>query len=207
LGVSAVFPTSGTQIILKYLHFNACYVEFLGDGDSKAHNLLVQENVYGDMEVAKLECVGHVQEHLGSRLRSLKKQLGMTRLPDGKGIGGKGRLTDKLIDKLQVYYGKAIRQNSHDIDCMRNAVMAIWCHTKSTEENLDHDFFPPCEGSWCSFQRDMARGTSDYTHESSIPEAVADAILLTFEALCEESLLSRYLHGGTQNQNETINGH
>ena len=55
-----------------------------------------------------------------------KKWLGTTCLPDGKGIGGKGRLTDKLIDKLQVYNGKAIRQNTHDIDCMQNAVMDIW---------------------------------------------------------------------------------
>ena len=112
-------------------------LQFLGDGDSKAHNLLVQENVYDDVEVAKLECVGHVQKRLGSRLRSLKKRLGTTRLPDGKGIGGKGRLTDKLIDKLQFYYGKAIRQNTHDIDCMQNAVMAIWYYTKSTDENPD----------------------------------------------------------------------
>lgn len=198
-GMLAIFQRSVEQ-------HNARYVEFLGDGDSKAHNLLVQENVYGDIEVAKLECVGHVQKRLGSRLRSLKKRLGTTRLPDGKGIGGKGRLTDKLIDKLQVYYGKAIRQNSHDIDCMQNAVMAIWYHTKSTDENPDHDFCPPGEGSWCGFQRDVARGTSDYTHESPIPEAVADAIFPTFEALSAESLLSRCLHGGTQNQNEAING-
>ena len=52
----------------------------------------------------------------------------------------------------------------------------------------------------------MARGTSDYTHESPIPEAVADAIFPTFEALSEESLLSRCLPGGKQNQNEAING-
>jgi len=52
----------------------------------------------------------------------------------------------------------------------------------------------------------MARGSSDYTHESPIPEAVANAIFPTFEALSEESLLSRCLHGGTQHQNEAING-
>ena len=84
--------------------------------------------------------------------------------------------------------------------------MAIWYHTKSTDENPDHGFCPPGEASWCGFQRDVARGTSDYTHESPIPEAVADAIFPTFEALSEESLLSRCLHGGTQNQNEAING-
>ena len=70
--------------------------------------------------------MGHVQKRLGSRLRSLKKRLGKNHLEDGKPIGGKGRLTDKVIDKLQVYYGKAIRQNTHSVDAMQNAIMAIW---------------------------------------------------------------------------------
>ena len=35
---------------------------------------------------------------------------------------------------------------------------------------------------------------------------MANAILPTFEALSEESLLMKCLHGGTQNQNEAING-
>ena len=52
------------------------YVEFLGDGDSKAHKLLLQETVHGNVEVQKLECVGHVQKRLGSCLRSLKRDWG-----------------------------------------------------------------------------------------------------------------------------------
>ena len=39
-----------------------------------------------------------------------------------------------------------------------------------------------------------------------ITEAVANVILPTFEALSEESLLSKCMHGGRQNQNESING-
>ena len=116
-------------------------------------------------------------------------------LADGKAIGGKGQLTDKRIDKLQVYYGKAIRQNTHDIECMQNAVMAIWHHSKSTDENPDHDLCPPGEQSLCGFQRDISKGTADYVHKSPIPEAVADAIYPTFEALSDESLLSECLHG------------
>ena len=49
---------------------------------------------------------------------TVTKKKPVRNLADGKGIGGNGRLTDKLINKLQVYYGKAIRQNTHDIDCM-----------------------------------------------------------------------------------------
>ena len=94
----------------------------------------------------KLECVGHVQKCLGSRLRSLKKRLGKTPLQDGKSISGRGRLTNSKIDKLQVYYEKAIRDNTHGIESMQKAVMAIWHHTKSTNENPDHDLCPPGAG-------------------------------------------------------------
>ena len=87
------------------------YTEFLGDGDSKAHKQLLEKKVYGDKPFTKLECVGHIKKRMGSRLRSLKKRCGKEPLGDGKSIGGKGRLTDKLIDSLQVHYGKAIRSN------------------------------------------------------------------------------------------------
>ena len=33
------------------------------------------------------------------------------KLNDGKGILGKGRLTDKIINKMQNYCGMAVRQN------------------------------------------------------------------------------------------------
>ena len=79
------------------------FVEFLGDGDSKAHKLLVQEAVYGDVDIEKLECVGHVQKRLGSRLRSLKKRLGKTPLADGKPIGGAGKFAPKFQAALRKY--------------------------------------------------------------------------------------------------------
>ena len=133
------------------------YTEFLGDGDSKSHKLIVEQAVYGEVEVTKLECVGHIQKRLGSRLRSLKKRLCQTRLEDDKSIGGSGRLTKTTIDKLPVYYGKAIRNNSHDLQAMKNAVMATWHHTQSTDQSPDHDLCPPGEDSWCGFQRDIAK--------------------------------------------------
>ena len=54
-------------------------------------------------------------------------------------------------------------------------------------------------------QRDKANGTSSYQHDHQIPEAVADAIYPSFESLSDETLLSRCLHGGTQNHNEAVN--
>ena len=32
---------------------------------------------------------------------------------------------------------------------MQNAVMAIWHHSQSTDENPDHDLCPHGENSWC----------------------------------------------------------
>ena len=45
------FPTEGSKVR---------YMGFLGDGDSKAHNELIQRRVYGDEQVTKLDCVGHI---------------------------------------------------------------------------------------------------------------------------------------------------
>ena len=80
LGSSGSMDASGLLAIfersVENSYYSVCYTEFLGDGDGKGHKLIVQEAVYGDKEVRKLECVGHVQKRLGSWLRSLKKRLG-----------------------------------------------------------------------------------------------------------------------------------
>ncbi|GBN32179.1 hypothetical protein AVEN_50766-1 [Araneus ventricosus] len=47
------------------------YTEYYGDGDSKA--FLKVKDIYGEDTVTKLECIGHVQKGVGSRLRKLKK--------------------------------------------------------------------------------------------------------------------------------------
>ena len=60
--------------------------------------------------VMKLDCVGHVQKRVGTTLRELRKKTS-GKLKDGLPVGGrKHRLTDKAIDKLQQYYGRAIRK-------------------------------------------------------------------------------------------------
>ena len=59
----------------------------------------------------KLECVDHIQKCLGSCLCYLKHTM-KGPLADGKKIGGKGCLTDKVIKKLQKYSGIVIRQST-----------------------------------------------------------------------------------------------
>lgn len=89
--------------------------------------------------VKKLDCIEHVQKWMGTGLRDLKKKT-KGKLDDGKSVGGKGnRLSDKTIDKLQEYYGKASQRNvnwnaksTKKINCaiknMQTAVFAVIYH-------------------------------------------------------------------------------
>ena len=85
----------------------------VSDGDSMAFTRVNESNVYGDdCKVEKVDCVGHVQKRMGKHLKTLR-QNHKGKLSDGKAVGGRGhRLNDPDIDKLQRYYGYAIRQNA-----------------------------------------------------------------------------------------------
>lgn len=148
------------------------YVKFLGDGDSKSFSAVLASDPYGDVTVEKLECIGHVSKRMGTRLRKLKKKLGGTLLSDEKPLKGAGRLTDTVIDKFQQYYGKAIRENTNDIDKMRRAVWAIYCHSVSTDEEPNHLLCPPAPNTWCKFNKAVA-DQKTYNHHS-IPKAVME---------------------------------
>lgn len=90
------------------------YTNYIGDGDSKTYKGILDSKPYGDVIVKKKECIGHVQKRMGAQLRKVKKE--------NKGLGGRGKLTAKLIDELTVYYGLAIRRNSNSIQEMKNAI-------------------------------------------------------------------------------------
>lgn len=99
----------------------------------------------------KKECVGHVQKRMGSRLRECKKR--------NKGLGGKGKVTGKIIDKLSVYYGLAIRRHCDSVEEMKNAIWATFYHYNSTDENPQHSKCPEGVESWCEYQR--AKSTNE----------------------------------------------
>ena len=81
-------------------------INYYGDGDCKSYSYV--KDTYPGITVYKLECVGHVQKRVGTRLRNLKKTI--------KGLAGKGKLTNVTIDRLQNYYGIAVRQNVNDLE-------------------------------------------------------------------------------------------
>ncbi|GFW09285.1 uncharacterized protein TNCV_4276141 [Trichonephila clavipes] len=75
------------------------------------------------------------------------------KLSDGKSISGKNRLTDKFIDTITTYYGNAIRQNNSSVSDMRQAIWAIYCHYRSTDEEPMHHFCPIGDTSWSKYQK------------------------------------------------------
>ena len=177
------------------------YTAHLGDGDFSSFKKVCEAQPYGDIEVNKLECVGHVQKRVGSRLRKLRTQYKSQKLSDGKGISGAGRLTEQRIDTLQNYFGFAIRQNSGNLIEMQRAVLASLYHVGSTDESPKHDMCPTGEDSWCKYLQDPA----GYDHKHGLPECIIELIEPIYNELSDPSLLAKCLHGKTQNNNECLN--
>lgn len=94
---------SGVEMFRRSLpRYNIRYKYYLGDGDSQSYPAVVSAQPYGpEFTVEKLECVGHVQKRIGSRLGKLKTQFGKRKLSDDKTIGGRGRLTNAVINEIK----------------------------------------------------------------------------------------------------------
>ena len=113
-GLKKIFSRS---IRLHKLRYN-----FYIDGDSKSFNEITKLNPYTGQKIDHWPCPTH--------LRSIKKDYKKKILSDGKGIGGgKGRLTDKVMNTLQNHYGMAIRQNTDNLYAKRKAVAAVLHHS------------------------------------------------------------------------------
>lgn len=123
-----------------------------------------------------------------------------------KGLGGKGKLTGKLIDELSLYYGLAIRRNSDSIEKMKNKIWATLYHKISTDVKPQHSKCPVGENSWCTWQKAKARNElAQYKHKPAFNQLVFDAVKPIYEDLSNDELLSRCLGGYTQNSNESYN--
>ena len=64
--------------------YNLRYVHYIGDGDTKSYKKVVGAKLYGDFTPQKLECVGHLQKRLGTRLRKIRNEKKHEILSDGK---------------------------------------------------------------------------------------------------------------------------
>ena len=112
-------------------------------------------------------------------------------------MGGKVRLTDTMIDKLQNYYCIAIRSNTGDLTTMKKAIYTPAYFIVLLLEGPD---------SWCGFMKDKATSTNNFKHENGLPEEVIKEVKPIYQTLSDDSLLQKCLDGKTQNQNESLNG-
>ncbi|XP_077256704.1 uncharacterized protein LOC143894388 [Temnothorax americanus] len=124
-----------------------------------------------------------------------------------KSLGGKGKLTAKLIDKLTVYYGLAIRRNCDSVENMYNAIWSTYYHYCSTDENPQHEKCPNGPESWCSWQRAVAANKlAAFKHDyQPFPQDVIEALHPIYTDLSNKKLLERCVGGFTQNSNESYN--
>ncbi|KAE8746814.1 hypothetical protein FOCC_FOCC006449 [Frankliniella occidentalis] len=183
------------------------YENYIGDGDSKTYKAIVESDPYKKQKiiVKKRECTAHVQKRMGTRLRNLKKELAGKKLSDGKGISGKGRLTDKIVDQISEYYGKAIRSSKTAAE-MKNKVWAIFYHMSSSDAKPTHQFCPKGAESWCKYQKAVAAKTvKKFKHKQGVPLPCMEACKKVFVDLTSDELLARCIGGYTQNPNESVN--
>ncbi|GFW44915.1 uncharacterized protein TNCV_4512291 [Trichonephila clavipes] len=129
---------------------------------------------------------------MGTRLRKLKQM--SSKLSDGKSIGGKGRLTDRMIDLITTYYGNAIRQIKTCLSDMRKAVWAVYFHIRSSDEEPLHSFCPVGPNSWWKYQNQVVEGSVEtFRHSNKLPVTVMDAIKPMFNDLSQPKLLQKCL--------------
>lgn len=178
----------------------------MGDGDTKAYQEVCNQKPYGnDVEIRKVECIGHIQKRMGTRLRNLKSKI--KKLPDGTPLGGRGRLTDAAILKIQTYYGLSIRRHAtKSVNEMKQAIWAEYFHLLSSNETPQHGLCPKDESTWCKFNL-AALKNEPYDHEKHfhLPNNVMTFIKPIFKDLSNPDLLQKCLHGKTQNINESLN--
>ena len=111
-----------------------------------------------------------------------------------------------MINTLQKYFGMAIRENKGNLYQMKKAVGAVlWHCTNFNDEAFRHRFCPKNETSWCKWQRDQITGKCTYKRNVSLPEWIHELIKPIFQDLSSDELLSKCLHGKTQNCNESLN--
>ena len=152
----------------------------------KSYQVVIKLDPYPDITIEKQECIGHVQKRVGAGLRSYKQIYKGKKLKDNKLLSGAGRLTNKVKNTLQNYYGMVVRSNIGDLYAMKKGIAAILHHCsvffvgevddKMVDDKKRHQFCPRTEDTWCKYQKDKLTGESTNKININIPEAVRDVI-------------------------------
>ncbi|GFY28692.1 uncharacterized protein TNCV_3440591 [Trichonephila clavipes] len=145
------------------------------------------KDIYGKNTVAKYECIGHIQKRVGTKPRKLKSKR--------KDLGGRGKLTDAFIDKLQNYYGIAIRDNVNNLQGMQRAVIAAFFHCCSNARQQMHGQCPVGPDSWCKYQQAVSKDKIYIDKSKGLPPNLINIIKPTYMKLCDQNLLEKCLPG------------
>ncbi|GFU74365.1 uncharacterized protein TNCV_2094891 [Trichonephila clavipes] len=118
--------------------------------------------------IEKVECVGHMQKRTGARLRKLKT----------------------------MNQAKNYKTNNSSVSDMRQAIWAIYCHYRSTDEEPMHHFCPIGDTSWCKYQKAVATNSASlFKHKNIVPIAVMDEIKPIIAELSAPKLLKKCVGG------------
>ena len=89
---------------------------------------------------------------------------------------------------------------------MKKGVDAVLFHCSDiADDNIWHKCFPRIVNGWCKWQHDKLTGESTYKKKLNLPLVIKTVIEPIFRDLSDEKLLSKCLHGQTQNANEAYN--
>lgn len=120
---------------------------FISDGDSSAYNAVCNIDVgkgpYEGVKVEKGEYINHIGKWLGTALRKIRDQVVREKTNTGrvrrvKNMGGKGKLTDVVIGKLQKYYTAGIRRHGGTREELRKDIISSFLHCSSSGTNMQH---------------------------------------------------------------------
>ena len=186
---------------------NRIYKNYIGDGDTSSYKEVVKNNPYRKYGIipSKLECVGHIHKRLGIKVQAIRNEYKTQK----EILSGRGKLTDKVINSMQNYYGMAIRQNRGHLYPMKKAVGAVlWHCTAHDNDEIRHQFCPNGHEPWCKWKKHQSmESNSQPAPKSSInvPKWIHDILKPLFADLSSDELLLMCLHGKTQNANEALN--
>ncbi|GFT65876.1 uncharacterized protein TNCV_1791301 [Trichonephila clavipes] len=80
---------------------------------------------------------------------------------------------------------------------MRQAIWAIYCHYRSTDEEPMHHVCPIGDTSWCKYEKAVATNSASlFKHKNIVPIAVMDEIKAIIAELSAPILLKNVCVGG-----------
>ena len=78
-----------------------------------------------------------------------------------------------MIDRLQNYYGIAIRSSKNNLKGMQSATKAALFHVASNKNNnLYYTHYPVSPNSWCKYNHDCTKGTATYKPGPGLPTRI-----------------------------------